>query len=303
MEYLDQVMRPLPFLAQGLLSTLFISVVPIFFIFVMNSFLSEKRRDSFVHVLLSFALGGLLGDVFFHTMPHIMEAQQHSQEGEGHSHSHDHGHSHSGHGGHGHHHSEEMMQTNLIIVAGIYSFFLIEKVIHGYFEGHSHVHGSDQKQVQLTEEQEKQLRFKKFAVISMLGDLIHNFTDGLSIGVSYMVDYKMGLVTTMAMFFHEIPHEVGDFAILFQLKYSIWQIVGLQCLTGTGALMGAAVGYLVGQYYITECLAFTTGGFLYFSINGLMTEMKDVNTFKGLVGCFMSMSLGLYFMYVFALFE
>jgi len=56
----------------------------------------------------------------------------------------------------------------------------------------------------------------------MLGDLVHNFTDGLSIGVSYMVDFKMGLVTTMAMFFHEIPHEVGDFAILFQLKYSLW---------------------------------------------------------------------------------
>lgn len=74
MEYMDQVMRPLPMLAQGLLSTLFISVVPIFFIFLMNSCLSEKRRDSFVHVLLSFALGGLLGDVFFHTMPHIMEA-------------------------------------------------------------------------------------------------------------------------------------------------------------------------------------------------------------------------------------
>lgn len=49
----------------------------------------------------------------------------------------------------------------------------------------------------------------------MVGDFIHNFTDGLSIGVSYVADYKMGLITTVAMFFHEIPHEVGDFAILF----------------------------------------------------------------------------------------
>ena len=75
---------------------------------------------------------------------------------------------------------------------------------------------------------------------------MHNFTDGLSIGVSYVVDYKMGLVTTMAMFFHEIPHEVGDFAILFQLKYTVWQIVALQCTTGLGALAGSVVGYLVG---------------------------------------------------------
>ena len=60
---------------------------------------------------------------------------------------------------------------------------------------------------------------------------------------------------------------------------------------------------MVGQVYMTECLAFTTGGFLYFSINGLMTELKDVHSVKGLIGCFLSMCLGLYFMYVFALFE
>ena len=54
---------------------------------------------------------------------------------------------------------------------------------------------------------------------------------------------------------------------------------------------------------MTECLAFTTGGFLYFSINGLMTELKDVKTVSGLFACFVSLSIGLYFMYVFALFE
>lgn len=109
------------------------------------------------------------------------------------------------------------MQTNLIIIFGLCTFFLIEKMIHNYFKGscdHSHTHGEKAINSNMVEE-EKQLRFKKFAVISMFGDLVHNFTDGLSIGVSYMVDYKMGLVTTMAMFFHEIPHEVGDFAILF----------------------------------------------------------------------------------------
>lgn len=55
----------------------------------------------------------------------------------------------------------------------------------------------------------------------MAGDFIHNFTDGLTIGVSYVADYKMGLATTFAMFLHEIPHEVCDFAILFQLRYSL----------------------------------------------------------------------------------
>ena len=124
------------------------------------------------------------------------------------------------------------MQTNLIIVFGIWVFFLIEKITHSYFEsnddhGHSHSNQSSKvkpnekgnkendKSVKDAEERERELRYKSFAVISMIGDFIHNFTDGLSIGVSYVADFKMGLVTTAAMFFHEIPHEVGDFAILF----------------------------------------------------------------------------------------
>lgn len=76
-------------------------------------------------------------------------------------------------------------------------------------------------------DQEKETRYKSFAIVSMAGDFIHNFTDGLTIGVSYVADYRMGLATTLAMFLHEVPHEVGDFALLFQLKYSLCQIVGL----------------------------------------------------------------------------
>lgn len=248
-EFVDLYMRDLPFLYQSLLSTLFISIVPIFLIYFINMcFLGSKR---FTNVLLSFSLGGLLGDVFFHTLPHL------TGDGHGHGHgvptpppvhdSHDHGHGHS-HGGHGdagndsgHAHNIDDMKTNLIIVVGIMAFFLLEQLTNHYFssgDGHGHSHGAvedkksakGKKKTQTEEElaeEAKQLRYKSFAVISMLGDFIHNFTDGLSIGVSYVADFRMGLVTTAAMFFHEIPHEVGDFAILFQLKYSLLQIVGV----------------------------------------------------------------------------
>jgi len=75
-------MRPLPFLAQSLISTTFISVVPIFLIYGLSScFLkNEKSVDKVTSILLSFAMGGLLGDVFFHTLPHL--------SGGGHSHDH-----------------------------------------------------------------------------------------------------------------------------------------------------------------------------------------------------------------------
>ena len=76
------------------------------------------------------------------------------------------------------------------------------------------------------EDKEREIRYKSYAVISLAGDFLHNFTDGLTIGVAYIANYKMGVITTMAMFFHEIPHEVGDFAVLYQLNYSICSILG-----------------------------------------------------------------------------
>lgn len=84
----------------------------------------------------------------------------------------------------------------------------------------------------------------------MVGDFIHNFTDGLSIGVAYVANYKMGVVTTMAMFFHELPHEVGDFTLLFSLNYSIWSILGLQMMTAIGSLVGTVIGYYMGSKYM-----------------------------------------------------
>ena len=96
------------------------------------------------------------------------------------------------------------------------------------------------------------------------------------IGVSYLVNYKKGLSTTIVMFFHEIPHEVSDFILLHELKFSLLQIVGVQLMTGFGSLIGALVGYYLGQFWQLEALAFTTGAFMYLGINGVLTELKGV---------------------------
>lgn len=68
-------------------------------------------------------------------------------------------------------------------------------------------------------------------------------------------------------------------------------------------MAGTLVGSYVGTYYMNQCLAFTSGGFLYFAINGLMGELKEVEGVLRLTTCVLSIFLGLYFMYVFALFE
>jgi hypothetical protein len=68
-------------------------------------------------------------------------------------------------------------------------------------------------------------------------------------------------------------------------------------------MIGTLVGSFMGKLYLEQCLAFTSGGFLYFAINGLMGELKEVKGLFNIIICLISMSFGLYFMYVFALFE
>jgi len=223
------------------------------------------------------------------------------------------------------------MGTNCIIIAGIVGFFLIEKIVSTYLSdgGHDHSHHdlseAELKKKTLAEQKayrekkkvchddKETVKYKSYAVMTLVGDFLHNFTDGLSIGVAYVaskfssllisIDYRFGVVTTMAMLFHEIPHEVGDFAVLFQLKYNICQILGFQLLTAIGAMIGTVVGSIMGKLYLEQCLAFTSGGFLYFAINGLMSELKEVKSIGQLLICLFSMAFGLYFMFVFALFE
>ena len=141
MNLLNDAIKPLPDMAQALASTLFISIVPIFFIYLLNLvFLSKPSlRDTVIYYLISFAVGGLLGDVFFHTLPHLGQSSGgggHSHDHHDHSHGHDHG---SGEEG-GHSHDPAQMAIYGIVIAGIISFFLIEKIVNNYLGGGSHDH-------------------------------------------------------------------------------------------------------------------------------------------------------------------
>lgn len=94
-DFFNENIKNLPSMGQAVASTLVIQIIPIFFIYAMNfCFLSSsKTRDATIYILISFAIGGLLGDVFFHTLPHLNEA---SHDHSGHSHG-DHSHGEHGH--------------------------------------------------------------------------------------------------------------------------------------------------------------------------------------------------------------
>ena len=119
-------------------------------------------------------------------------------------------------------------------------------------------------------------------ILNLIADLSHNFTDGLAISASFLSSPTVGLSTTLAVLIHEVPHEIGDFAILMQAGYTIQQAMGFQLLTAVGALMGVGVVWLgggTGGEGMEWVLPVTAGGFIYVGlvnvVPGVLQEEKE----------------------------
>ncbi len=110
----------------------------------------------------------------------------------------------------------------------------------------------------------------------LFGDGMHNFIDGISIATSFLVSFPLGLVTSIAVFVHEIPHELGDFGILIHKGYSRKKVLGFNFLTGVMAIGGAILAFYVGNAFervIPVFLSITTANFIYLSATDLLPEI------------------------------
>jgi zinc and cadmium transporter len=153
------------------------------------------------------------------------------------------------------------LNIQIFFILGILSFFVIEKFIHWR---HCHIPTSDDHP-------------HAFAYMNLVGDAIHNFIDGLVIGASYLVNIPLGISTTLAVIFHEIPQEIGDFGVLVYGGFKKTKALLLNFLTATTAILGAIVGLLVGAKsgsFITFILPFTAGGFIYIAGSDLIPELN-----------------------------
>jgi zinc and cadmium transporter len=112
----------------------------------------------------------------------------------------------------------------------------------------------------------------------LFGDGMHNFIDGISIATSFLVSFPLGLVTTTAVFVHEIPHELGDFGILIHKGYARRKVILFNALTGAAAIFGAILAFYVGSFFeriIPIMLAITTANFIYLSATDLLPEIHS----------------------------
>jgi zinc transporter 7 len=203
-----------------------LQVVMLFFIPIRDA----ESSKPLLKMLLAFAAGGLLGDALLHLIPHALNPHDHSGGGHDHDHGHDHGHAAEG----AHDHSKEMM-VGLWTLGGILAFMIVEKVVRnikGNGHGHSHAapkadakkgdakKGGDAKAVAVS----KGGDIKVAAYLNLAADFAHNFTDGLTLGAVFLHPEAAPWMTFIAILLHEVPHEIGDFAILIQSGYTPYQV-------------------------------------------------------------------------------
>ncbi len=151
--------------------------------------------------------------------------------------------------------------ASLIILLGILFSFLIEKIIHwrhchilGGHDGHHHPVG----------------------VLSLIGESLHNFIDGIVIAAAYLASPGVGIATTLAVVFHEIPHEIGNYAILLHSGYTRQKALLFNLLSGATAILGACSVLFLSQWTVNivqYALPFAAGNLLYIAGSDLIPEL------------------------------
>jgi zinc and cadmium transporter len=157
-----------------------------------------------------------------------------------------------------------------VILAGIMGLFLLEKLalIHHthHHEGdlHHHSHGHDAHEA------------GRGGVPILIGDAFHNFADGVVIAGAFIVDIQLGIVATLAVMAHEIPHEVGDFMILLNAGFTRRRAFIFNMISGMSAVAGGVIGYFVLDtmgHLLPYALGIAAASFIYIALSDLLPEM------------------------------
>jgi zinc and cadmium transporter len=152
-------------------------------------------------------------------------------------------------------------------LAGFLIFFLMERFLRWFHHHHEHK-SSDQANRSLI----------------IVGDVLHNFIDGLAIGAAFLVNPAVGIVTTLAVALHEIPQEIGDFGLLLHKGMKRRRILFFNLFSALATVVGAVLVFGAGQALelpIAAMLALTAGFFVYIAASDIIPTIhkkEDVRT-------------------------
>lgn len=138
-----------------------------------------------------------------------------------------------------------------------------------------------------------------FTYLNLIGDGFHNFIDGMVIAASYTVSLKLGFVTTLAVIFHEIPQELGDFGVLVYGGFSKQKALIYNFISALSAMAGAVIGYFVSDFalgFSNFILPLTAGGFIYIATSDLIPEIHKESNARRSILAFIAFLSGIVFM-------
>lgn len=214
-----------------LISVFVVSLISLVGVFTLS--INDRVLNKIVHILVSFAAGTLLGDAFIHLLPEA--------------------------------YSSGSIVASVAVLAGIISFFILEKAIKWR---HCHETGCPEHSQVLP-------------YVILVGDGLHNFIDGMIIAASFLVSVPVGIATTTAVVLHEIPQEIGDFGSLVYGGLGKIKALLYNFLSALAAVAGALIVLMLSskikgtELYL---IPFAAGGFIYIAAADIIPELHRHKT-------------------------
>ena len=203
--------------------------------------LRESLRNHLLPHLVSFATGALLGAAFLGLLPHALASVD----------------------------SSDTHVIPMAVLLGLLGFFVLEKLVlwrHCHAD-HCEVHAPDQ-----------QSRDHSTGTMILIGDGLHNFLDGILIAAAFLTDIHLGIVTSLAVAAHEIPQEVGDFAVLLHGGFSRGRAFTYNVLTSLTTVVGGVLAYFSLQQMqvaLPYVLAIAASSFIYIAVADLIPTLHQ----------------------------
>lgn len=208
----------------------------------------EEQRSRILPGLVSFAIGALLGAAFVGLLPQAFQSEGVSAD-----------------------------HIGATLLLGVLLFFVLEKMVlwrhshSGHDAGHDHAHARG--------DDANPRSARAAGVLIVIGDGIHNMVDGVLIAAAFLTDVQLGVLTSLAVAAHEIPQELGDFAILLHAGFKPRLALALNLASTLTTVVGALVAYYtLSRAWLPYALALAASSFIYIAVADLIPGLHRVTS-------------------------
>lgn len=217
-----------------------------------------NARARYLGGLVSYAIGALLGAVFLDILPEAIAL------------------------------SPNVASVSATVLLGILLFFTLEKVLIWRHCHHDHCEAHEPHEHTLSDH-------GRSGTMVIVGDTFHNFVDGIIIAAAFLADVNLGIVTALAIVAHEVPQEVGDFAILLNSGYSKLRAFQMNLISSFATLVGGVLGYVAlsdMQSLVPYLLALASSSMIYVAVADLIPGLHKRTQLRDTVQQVVLISLG-----------